>query len=313
MFSPEDCRLLKAAKKRGIPTIATAKSWDVLTNKAFTRVRADRLLVFNDFNKQEAIALGDYEEACVTVTGFPQFDVYANEAVFLSRDAYAATVGIPADKLIILFAVPGDWKFAYTDEVIKHIDDAIESGALPHAAHILARVHPKYPTKVEARTDYRHVMVERPGTYFSQRAERSIDTSSSGTLAWTFTDADIRHLANSIYHAAVTVNIESTMTLDAIALDKPVVLVGYDGDRSLLPDRSIAENYTRTHYQRIMDTGAARLARSKEDLIAFLGAYLKDPTLDSEKRDVLKERLLYKVDGNSARRIADALLHMLTL
>ncbi len=311
MFSPEDCRLMKAAMKRGIPTVATAKSWDVLTNKAFTRVQADKLLVFNEFNRQEAIALGDYENGHVTVTGFPQFDVYGDPETYVPRTAFCERVGIGAEKKILLFAVPGDWKFPYTDEVIKHIDDAIENGALPSGTHVLARVHPKYPTKVESRTDYAHVTIERPGTYFSGKQEKSIDTSSSGTLAWTFTNADILHLANSIRHSAVTMNIESTMTLDAIALDKPVVLVGYDGDHTLPPDRSIAENYTRTHYQNVMDTKAARLATNKEDLVAYLRAYIGDPALDSSERALLKDRLLYKVDGRSAERVANALLEML--
>ncbi len=313
MFSPEDCRLMKAAMKRGIPTVTTAKSWDVLTNKAFTRVRADRLLVFNEFNRHEAVTIGDYRPEHITVTGFPQFDVYAHPATFDTREVFCERVGISPDTRIILFAVPGDWKFPYTDEVIKHIDTAIESGALPENTHVLARVHPKYPTKVESRTDYKHVTVERPGTYFSGRQERSIDTSSSGTLAWTFTNADILHLANSIYHAAVTINIESTMTLDCIALDKPVVLVGYDGDHRVANDRSIAENYTRTHYQNVMDTHAAPLALSKENLIAYLRAYLDDPALDSDTRALLKDRLLYKVDGQSATRVAHALIETLEI
>jgi CDP-glycerol glycerophosphotransferase (TagB/SpsB family) len=311
MFSPEDCRLMKAAMKRGIPTVATAKSWDVLTNKAFTRVRANKLLVFNAFNFDEAITLGDYKKEQVTITGFPQFDVYADSSTFIDREQFCKRIGIDPKKEIILFAVPGDWKFPYTDEVIKHIDDAIESGALPQNVHVLARVHPKYPTKVESRTDYKHVTIERPGTYFSGKQEKSIDTSSSGTLAWTFTSSDILHLANSIHHSAVTINIESTMTLDAIALNKPVVLIGYDGDHALPPDRSIAENYTRTHYQNVMDTKAARLAVNKEDLIACVRAYLDDPKLDSSERVVLKDRLLYKVDGQSAKRVATALLEML--
>ncbi len=311
MFSAEDCRLLKAAKKRSIPTVTTAKSWDVLTTKAFTRVHADKLLVFNQFNKNEAIAIGDYAPEAVVITGFPQFDAYAREDIMLPRAEFCKTLGLDPQNPFILFAVPGNWKLEFADEVVKHLDDAIEAGMLPTGTRILARVHPKYPSKVESRTDYAHVVVDRPGTYFSAKAERSLDTSMSAVLAWTFTDKDIVHLANSIHHSAVTINIESTMTLDAAAQSKPVILVGYDGDHQLPYWQSIVRNYDREHYKNVVATKGARIAKTKEELIADVKAYLADPTLDQEGRQRLKTELLYQVDGHSSQRVAQEVLAMI--
>jgi len=311
MFSPDDCRLLKAAKKRRIPSITTVKSWDVLTTKAFTRVRADMVLVFNEYNAREAVVYGDYKPSQVVITGFPQFDIYAQQGVLESREAFCKKTGLDPQAAIILFAVPGDWKMQYTDEVLKHIDSAIERGEIYGPVQILARVHPKYPSKVEQRKDYKHVVIERPGTYFSAGQERSLDTSATGALAWTFTDKDIIHLANSLYHSAVTVNIESTMTLDAAAFNKPIVLVGYDGDQQLPYLKSIVRNYDRNHYRYVIETGGARLAKNPKELIQDIQAYLKNPALDREKRELLREKLLYKVDGKSSQRAVDAVLNLL--
>ncbi len=311
MFSAEDCRLLKAARKRGIKTMTTVKSWDVLTTKAFTRVRADKILVFNELNRIEAVQLGDYREDQVIVTGFPQFDVYAQKEAIETREAFCARMGINPAHHILLFAVPGDWKMPFTDEVVKHVDDAIEAGELPQNTTILARVHPKYTCKTEQRKDFRHVVIDRPGTYFGSGQEKSLDTSAAQTFAWTFTDKDILHLANSIYHSDMVLNIESTMTLDGAAFDKPVILIGYDGDHTLPYLESIVRNYDRNHYIYVMDTKGAALAKDKKQLVQAIQRYLDNPKAEECERVELREKLLYRVDGKSSQRVAETVLSSL--
>ena len=105
--------------------MATAKSWDVLTTKAFTRVRADRLLVFNEVNREEAIHLGDYSPERVIVTGFPQFDLYTHNEWKDSRTEFCARLGLDASKKILLFAIPGNWKTPNTKDILAFLDEAI--------------------------------------------------------------------------------------------------------------------------------------------------------------------------------------------
>ena len=167
-LSPEDFRLLRQAKRRGVKTAATAKSWDVLTTKAFTRVRADRLLVFNEFNRQEAIALGDYRQENIVVTGFPQFDIYAREEIFMPRDVFMRSIGADPAKRMALIAVPGDWKTPYTQEIMKELDRRIDAGHYPVPLQILARFHPKYPDSSE-KLHLKNFIFDRPGTHLSDK------------------------------------------------------------------------------------------------------------------------------------------------
>lgn len=311
MFSAEDCRILRVAKKRGIKTATTVKSWDVLTTKAFTRVLADLVLVFNGYNKQEAMELGDYSEEKIKIIGFPQFDIYTNQNIYLSREEFFKKIGADPNKKLILFAVPGDWKNPYTHEVMLGINKAIEDGKIKQPVQVLARFHPKYPATGEQLTELNHFIKDRPGTYFEQATERSLDTSASTTFKWTFTNEDIIHLANSIFHSDITINTESTMTLDAAALDKSVILVGYDGFQKLDYWHSILRNYDRNHFQYVMKTGGARLAKTPEEMVEYINMYLEKPNLDKAGRQELRDKLIYKVDGNAGRRAAEAVLDLL--
>ncbi len=310
MFSPEDCRMLRAAKRRGVKTITTAKSWDVLTTKAFTRVIADKLLVFNEFNKEEAIELGEYTPEAVEITGFPQFDGYARSDAIMPRSDFVRMVGADPAKRLILMGIPGDWMTPYTHEILSELDRRIEAGEFVKPLLILARLHPKYPDTSEKMT-YKHIIFDRPGTLLSPKKEFSIDMSVKNTYAFTFTDKDIAHLANSIRHSDVVINTGSTLTLDAAANDRPSILVGYDGDHHPAYWDSIARIYERNHFRHVLDTGAAPLVKSHDELAAAISHFLEDSEYLREEREALKKHMLYRVDGKSAERTANAVLGML--
>ena len=310
MFSPEDCRMLRAAKKRGIPTVATAKSWDVLTTKAFSRVRADRLLVFNEFNKEEAVRLADYKPQNVVITGFPQFDAYAHEELFESREAFMERMGGDTNKRMILIAVPGDWKTPHTKEIMVELQKRIDAGHFKKPLQVLARFHPKYPDSSEG-LKLKDFIFDRPGTHFTNKRETSIDMGVKDSYAWTFTDKDIAHLASSIRHSDIIINTESTLTLDAAANDRPTILIGYDGDATLPYWDQVARIYERDHYKHVTETKAAPLVKSHDELEREINRFLEDPEYLRQERELLKRNLMFKVDGQSSKRVADAVLALI--
>ncbi len=310
MFSPEDFRLMRNAKKRGIRTLATAKSWDVLTTKAFTRVKADRLLVFNEFNRREAISLGDYNAEQVVITGFPQFDVYVNGGVGAERSAFFTKLGLDPEKALIFFSIPGDWKTPHTKDILVELSKRIDDGRFVRPIQILAQIHPKYPSNCEGLS-IPHVHIRRPGTLLATRRETSIDMGIAGSYAFTFTDKDVAELYDVVRHSEICINIESTLTLDAAAAGKPSILIGYDGNQKVSYWRSVARLYERDHYQNVVRTGGAPLVMSHDELEKEINAFLADPAYLRRERENLERDLLYRRDGRSSERVATAVLAML--
>ncbi len=310
MFSPEDTRLLKAAKKRGIPTVATAKSWDVLTTKAFTRVQADRLLVFNEINRSEAITIGDYTPEAVVVTGFPQFDAYNDLALMLGRDEFMRSQGLDTSKAFVFFSIPGDWKTAYTKDILEFLSAKIEARSFSKPIQVLAQIHPKYPSSCEGLT-LPGIVIKRAGTFTNTQSEGSLDVGVSAALAFSFTNKDIQQLYNAIYHSVVTINVESTLTLDAAALDKQSILINYDGDHPQPYWQSIERLYEREHYQHVLQTGGAPLVKSHQELFEEINALLRDPDHRKDNRKKLQDTMLYKRDGLATKRVASAILEFL--
>ena len=79
-----DAGVVKEAKSYKIPTIAMAKSWDNLCKNSF-RVKADKLMVWSEFMKEQAMEYQNYKSRDIYITGIPQFDFYREEKIIMPR------------------------------------------------------------------------------------------------------------------------------------------------------------------------------------------------------------------------------------
>lgn len=308
MFSPSDFRILRAAKQRGIKTVTMGKSWDVFTTKAFTRVKADKIIAFNEHIKEEAIKYGDYKPRQIVVTGFPQYDASVSYRPSVSRDEFCKRLGLNPAKKIILFALQGDWIAPKTHEVLGELDRAVRTGVFGESAQILARFHPKYRDASE-KLVLANGVFDRPGTLLGD--SHAIVAAGGDLFSWTFSEKDIAHLFDTVYFADVAVLTVSTMFLDTLAMGKPTVLVGYDGNSKMPYWRSIARQYEREYYQHALSFGATPLARSHDELVKALKVFLENPDHLQREREAMKKCLLYKHDGTAAVRVADAIMESL--
>src|SRR5262249_25430032 len=75
-----DALLLRCARRLGIPSLCVVLSWDNLTSKGYMAARPDRLVVWNERMRGEAIELHDYASEDVEVAGVAHFDIYQRPA-----------------------------------------------------------------------------------------------------------------------------------------------------------------------------------------------------------------------------------------
>jgi len=301
MIDWREYALLNYAKKKGSKTVGMVKSWDNLTSKAFMRVFPDKLIVHQKIQVEEAVNLYRYPREQIIVTGLPQFDEYLDSGFVDTRENFFAEMKLDLDKKLILFAPAGDWMTPHDKEVLAMMLGWIDGGKLGNT-QILLRLHPAYESRTEELAGASNLVVERPGTILHKGGEK---------LQFELDRSDARHLATSIYHSNVTINSASTMTIEAAVFGKPVILIGFDGDTTEEYWNSVIRYYDREHYVPIIETGGAPLVKSKEKFLETLQRYLKDPTIHKEGRKRIVEQQCYKLDGQSGKRVASAVMSTL--
>jgi CDP-glycerol glycerophosphotransferase (TagB/SpsB family) len=302
MVAQDEVFFMRLAKKYGKISVGMMKSWDNPSTKAFLRVFPDFIIVHNELIKKETAKLFHYPLQKITVTGIPQYDMYADKSLLSTREEFLRKIGGDPSKKLILFAPAGDWMSMYDKDVLEDLLDAVNAGEFG-AVQVLLRLHPAYESKTEELKGRPNLIVERGGKHLSTSGQKDSDLK-----AMEFDVEEIKHLMNSLYHADVTVNSASTMCIEAACFDRPIILISYDGHTHLPYWRSIARNYERDFYVPLVTSGGATLVSSKAEFIDAVKKYLENPHADSAGRARMREEQTYKLDGKSSERLADFLL-----
>lgn len=292
--------LLRTARRQRVRAMAIDPSWDNFTNKLLPVRRTDRLLVWNELMRDQAIGLHGYRPEEIRVCGAPQFDAYFQRGATTTREAFCRRVGAdPARALITVSTTPRSL-YAHHDHVVRRLSDAIVSGRMAKPAQVLVRLHPRddedaYRT---VRT-WPHVIVEKPFRPTVRVADG---------LAVDVMPEHQSHLADTMRHSDVAVNVASTIAIEACVFDTPVVNVSFDGEQPVEYVKSARRYYAFTHYVNITRHHAARVAETPGEMIDWINRYLADPSLDAEgRRRVVLEQCQF-LDGRSGDRVAEAVL-----
>jgi len=287
--------LLRTARRRRVRTMAIDSSWDNYTNKLVPVRHVDRLLVWNDIMKAQAVSLHGYDPQAVDVVGAPQFDVYFHGAPRCTRSAFFARLGAdPSRKLITLTTTPRSL-YVHHAYVVREVMAAVQSGAFCEPVHVLVRLHPR--DEVDAYREFANT----PNLTIEKPFRDTVKVADG--LAIDVMPEHQRHLADTMHHSDVVVNVASTITIEACIFNTPVVNIAFD-EGTVPFVRSAARYYRFTHYVNITSRGAVRVAWSPAEMIAHVKAYLADRTLDADgRRQVVLDQCQF-TDGGSAARVA---------
>jgi hypothetical protein len=133
---------VKSAHRLGIPIAFLAFSWDNLTNRGLVRVPPDRVLVWNDHQKREAIAYHGVPADAIVVTGAPRFDDFFVMRPSTTREEFCGRSGLDPSRPFILYLCSSP--FVAPDEVgfVRRWMSAVRQDPALAACGILVRPHP---------------------------------------------------------------------------------------------------------------------------------------------------------------------------
>jgi len=292
-----DSQLILEAKKRKIKTIGMVRSWDNLTAKGVLRVIPDNLIVYNQIIKEEAVKYSDVDSDSIYVSGIPNYDMYTNEKRMPRRD-FLKKINVSDKRKIILFAPTGNHYSKTDSQIMEILDNSIKKNLIPNNTHIIVRFPPG---------DFVDTKNFQPGTNFSYDfvvPDTKLDNIKDNEM----TLEKSLYLADLIYYSDVVVAGPSTILVDAIALNKPSIAVGFDGFENKKYYESIKRLFDYSHMNKLLFTGAIKLAKNELELLKFINEYLNNPDLNKKERQDAINQQCFKLDGKSSQRISEFIL-----
>lgn len=307
-YFPHDEALYQEAAKRGLRVAALVSGWDNPSTKGYRAVDLDLVVAWSQQMKNTVVDLHDIAPARVEVAGVPHWDPYMIADALPDWLELCAALGLdPAKRLILHATFPPSANPDPFERIAAALALAAVDGDLGDDVQLVIRLHPKFtgPEHEKARRPYEQLALH-PRVHINYPA-----MPLEGPLRHEPTREDGQVLGGLLKHCAVLVNIFSTTTLEGFLLDRPVVMAAPATGFGSYETNSVADPRTWdefVHLAPLVDSGAARIAQSPEDLVEHVRGYLADPGMHAGQRREIARLECGPTDGQAGRRTAAALL-----
>ena len=299
-----EIRLLRAAHRVGCPTVSIVYSWDNLSSKGIMGEVPGSLVVWNQIMAGEADELHQYPRSRVHVTGAAQFDVYFRKDLLASREECCRRWGLDPARPILAFGTIAAKFFPYSLEVIEMLLEARSKSEIPADLQILVRLHPQ-----TMFGEHRDGIVEKiialagkiEGLHINVPAVRHWGVLYSPV------PGDQKELAETLQHSVALMHPGSTLSVDAAAMDCPIIGIAFDGRQTLPYGLSIRRWWDFSYMVPVIESGAVDLVRSGEELNAAVTQACRDRSRKAAERKALAARLCAFTDGRSAERVGSVI------
>jgi hypothetical protein len=294
-FGSRQVDQVRCARRLGIKTVLGVGSWDHLTTKGLIHEVPDRVLVWNEAQKGEAVALHGVPADRVLVTGSQAYDHWFAMSPTLDREAFCRQVGLDPARPILLYLCSSPFIAPYEVGFVRKWIAAIRSSANPRLreASILVRPHPQNAKQwegVDLPAEFAHV-----GFW----PKSGVNPIGGAARADYF---------DSMYHAEGVIGVNTSAMIESGIIGRPVY--------SIVTDDFADTQEGTLHFQHLknVEGGLLHLAPTLDAHLAGLGELLVDAAVDPspgtpglpERRNGVPQ--LRRSLGQSARRFIQAFI-----
>ena len=289
-----DALLLAEARRRGIKTIGMPAGWDHL-DKYYLPFHVDRLLVPSEEIRRSAVTYQSYHPQDMTLVGYPHFDYIISRPYEIPREELLKQLEFPSDTKIILYVSGSEYCPDETD-IVKTMMEWANEGELKGNVYFAIRPYPGGRSKSK---EYDKVRFE------------PLAQSPRVRLCWQKVWTDNREtefFMNIMRHADIVIQVYTTVALEAVALDRPILSTLFDGHRLLPFHQSIRRFEEFEHFQDVIKTGALARAHDFAELKQLLNIFLTNPNYLRKERGLMKKELCGPLDGKASERIVKEIM-----
>lgn len=293
--------LVYQAEQLKIKTASFIFSWDNLASKGRMAANFDYYLVWSDLMKEELVQFyKKVQPKDVSVVGTPQFEPYVLDRYKRTKEEFEARFNLEASKKTICFSC-GDISTSKNDELyITTIAEAIQKSRIRNV-NLLIRTSPaedsiRFKSFVKKfpfiKWNYPEWNLARKGHQeeWSQRIPSK---------------EDVMDLRSILEYSDLNVNMLSTMSLDFMQFNKPVINPVFgNNENELYNDQRFLEY---PHIKNVINSNATKIVKTEDELVDAINLYLQNQDADSKNRKQLIQMQIGKPLQGTSKRIAETL------
>ena len=288
---------LYAAQQQKIPTSTFIFSWDNLASKGRMLGTFDSFLVWSHLMQSELLYFYPMvKKEKVKVVGTPQFEPYVMSKYQTTAEEFYTKLGLDTHLKTICYSC-ADVTIGPNDPVvIRAIAQAIRNNNIATKVQLLVRTSP-----AEDDSRFRSLREEFPELLWN--VPKWILTRENHAESWSQrvpSEEDIKDLRSLLEYVDLNINMCSTMSLDFMLFDKPVINTVFGNPENGLYNDQRFLNFD--HYKKVVDSQSVTIAKNETELINQINEALSKPNQrTAERKAMIDLQVSEQLEGTSKR------------
>lgn len=293
--------LIFAAEKLKVKTSAFIFSWDNLASKNRMAGNFDKFLVWSDLMKNELLQFyKNVKTEDVEVVGTPQFEPYVLDRYKTTKEEWALKNKVDLTKKTIFFTCNDSHSkndpiylelianFILDDKLTEKVNYIVRTSPAEEPTRFL-KLAEKYPFIIWNFPDWNQVRSNHQESW-SQRVP-SVN--------------DVIQLRGFLEFSDISVNVLSTISLDASLFNKPIINPVFGNVENGMFDDQKYLKYL--HLDNVVKTNAVTIAKDEVELLQALNLCLSNPLHKNKEQQNLIKLQIGKPIQNTSKNFVEVL------
>jgi hypothetical protein len=295
-----------ANRAQDVKTCIQLLSWDNITCKGRFPESADSYIAWGPVMRDELKEHYDATDSMIGVCGVPHFDLHATVRETSGHLPLLRAMGLNEDLPYLFFGMSSP-RFAPKEiDIVEWLAKKIQDHAFgelqlvvrPHPQNVMGSMADQsWLPRLDKLDQLPNVAIDYPKTV------------KSG-MDWSMKQSDMEYLSHLLGGAKITLNSGSTLCIDALMHDKPVVLTSFDAGEILDYWTSARRLIDFPHLKKLVDAGGINVCQDFDELEeAIQNEALLAPVTE---RQATRDLQCASSDGGATTSVIDRLHELLS-
>ncbi|CAM9946352.1 unnamed protein product [Chrysoparadoxa australica] len=273
-------------------------SWDNITSKGIFPVIGDFYLTWGSIMNNELKEYYKTPEEKMYKTGVTHFDIHHQvKHGDLEINGILDEIGLKQDHPFLFFTMSASYYAPNEIDIVEHLAGEIESNRYGNTMQLVIRPH--MVNLMSDRSDLS--WLERLKKLNSSRVKVDFPDSDNTLLTWYMAKNDMVRLSSFINQASICLNSGSTIAIEALYLDTPVIITAFD-TKNWAYWHSARRLLDYVHLKKLFATGACTLVDSTDEMSEAILTELESPLKNQSVRQKAVDLECFKNDGKATER-----------
>lgn len=300
--------LQSAARHHGSKTVIHLLSWDNISSKGTFSEMADHYLLWGEEMRSELETYYGVTGDNVYLTGVPHFDLHVANRQQPRPGPFLEKMGLDPDRPYLFFGMSSAHFAPREIDIVEWLADQVRAGTFGDELQLVVRPHPQNMTGFLAEPAW----LPRLEALVGNRVSVDFPSLVQSKMAWSMAAHDMDRLSNLIAGSSLVYNTGSTISIDALMCDVPVILTSFDGNDEIEYWKSARRLLDYEHLRKLSVTGALSVSRSFAQLAELTRQYLENKDhLQKPRRTTVRNYCANYDEGRATERVRDVLITIL--